>query len=375
MKRLFSSTVLLALLLCGTAGADFVYTTENGTLGHISVESTAGSFDITASPSVVSGLSGDLFLTAWNKGDDQVAVIQSGGTAEDAARIYTSRKWSEPAEVTLTGVKDASGLAVSNNGNSFFVASRANGRIVEFSLNSPYSLKGRSYDIPVPEGQTAYAEDVAIHGNTVYGLFSFSGTGKGKLVALDGLLSSRTLRASFDVDSGATDLAATDKGQIGIAGSGGLEYLSGGKVTSLVSGDAYGSVSALCRDKSNGLYFIGRKTSDGTTNNTLYHWDSAIETLPFTGTGEHSALAWDTKNNILAMMTEDKVQLINSDGVLERELSSATLGGTLTSLVFLPRSSTRDDGRKDSGCDVLGAGLFSLFLPLAFLGHGRHKRR
>ena len=366
MKRILSlaAASLLVFLSVGTARADFVFTTGDGALGYISAES-ATSVDVPVK--VVLGLGADTFLTAWNKGEEKVAVIQHNGGENgwDKALIYTSKNWDKPTEVTLTGVSGAAGADVSNNGNGLFIASRNNGRIVEFSIDSAYDFAGRSFDCAPKDGGSPRAEDVLINGNTVFGLFSFVSSDKvaGRLVAMDGLLSERTLYSSFEVNASADRMVNTSGGKVAIASSGQtgeIEILSGG-IKSIVSGD----IVSLCRDNSDGLYFIKRENNDETTN-ALYHWDSTdIEKVQLDGTKVPLRLAWDSSYGLLAVMTSKDITIMNEDEELVKRFES---DGTLTAIAFLPRTGSREKGSSNNGCGVTPSGIALVLLLLPAMG-------
>ena len=385
MRKLWALFVVFTLLLPGAAMADVVYTTANGTLGRIFLDED----DNVSVSSCASGLGQDAFVFTWNKGTRRVAVVKRQDTNLTRLIIYTSEKWTEPAEYTLAGASGVRALDVSNNDRSLFAACYDGGSIDEFSIAQNYEPTGRIYvdglyAAPLTD-RTFHAEKVLIRNDTLYGLFSsVSNSGSyypSHLVALDGFLDVKTMYTSFDVGPNAVDMSFINNGQLAVAYlggpqgagmKGGIDLLRSGKITSIVSGDAYGGVRAVCGDSDNGLYFLSQKYNDDTPVNTLYRWQSDVEVEPlgFSGSGDDPQLVWDRVDKLLYMMTEDGIQVIDNSGVRMKALSNAELGGEPTSMAYLEKADTRDNN-SSNGCGAFGAPAFlCLLIPLLFKKRG-----
>ena len=387
MRKTFLMSVfalLCALLAAGTAGADVFYTTESGTLGTIVIKS-AESIDPPAP--VVSSLGTNTSLDVSSFGVDggtRVMVTKRSTGGDDTAVIYTPGTWTDSNNYTLTGTRNIHGTANARNGKSLYTASWGTASIVEYDNTSNYKATGRQYTYK-PAG-TAHAEDVLVGSSAIYGLFSVQSAdteGKEKylssrLVWMDGQLSD-TVQGFGGINAGpnASEMAFLSDGRIAIAyrgnsKKGGIDLLSGGTISTLISGDVsgdkYGEIPTLCSDGDKGLYFVGQKLSDDISVDTLYRWksDGTFSTLE---SSDHSAfvkVAWDDSNKLLVLARANKIEIFKDDKRVQK-FESTQLDGTVSSMALTASAGSTDSG-SSSNCDLLAPGSLALFLlPLTLI--------
>lgn len=380
---LMSVFVLLSVLLAiGTAGADVFYTTENGTLGTIVIES-AESIDLR--PTVVQNLGTNLDVSTFGvDGGTRVMVTKRSTGGDDTAVIYTPGNWTDSTDCILTKTHNIHSTANAGNGKSFYTASWGNASIVEYDNTSSYKATGRQY-VYTPSSGTAHAEDVLV-GSWVYGLFSVqSDDAEGKttylpsrIVWMDGQLSN-TVQGFGGVNTSpnASGMAFLSDGRIAIAyrgneRKGGIDLLSGSTITSLISGDQYGEIPTLCSDGDKGLYFVGQKLSEDVNVHvdTLYRRksDGTFSTVKDSITGSFVKVAWDDSHKLLVLATENKIAIFKDDKLLkDKEFSNDQLGGTVSSMA-LTAPAGKAASSSSSNCSALTTGsLALLLLPLALL--------
>ena len=382
MRKTFLMSVfalLCALLAAETAGADVFYTTENGTLGMIVIQS-AESIDLR--PSVVSGL-GTTSLDVSSFGVDggtRVMVTKRSTGGDDTATIYTPGTWTDSTDRVLTGTRNIHGTANAGNGRSFYTASWGTASIVEYNNTSSYKATGRQYTYK-PANGTPHAEGVLVGSSWIYGLFSVQSANAylpSRIVWMDGQLSD-TVQGVGGVNTSpnASGMAFLSDGRIAISyrgneRKGGIDLLSGSTITSLISGDVsgdqYGEIPTLCSDGDKGLYFVGQKLSEDVNVHvdTLYRRksDGTFSTVKDSITGSFVKVAWDNSHKLLVLATENKIAIFKEDTPL-KEFSS--LGGTVTSMALTAPAGKTDSG-SSSNCSALTTGsLALLLLPLALL--------
>ena len=398
MRKTFLMSVfalLCALLAAGTAGADVFYTTENGTLGTIVIES-AESIDLR--PTVVQNLGTSLDVSTFGvDGGTRVMVTRRSVDSNDKASIYTPGIWTDSTDCILTGTTNIHGTANAGNGRSLYTASWGTASIVEYDNTSSYKATGRQYTYK-PANGTAHAEDVLV-GSWVYGLFSVQSDDKylpSRVVWMDGQISDKVQGfGGANAGPNASEMTFLSDGRVAIAylgnerddgkgGKGGIDLLSGKTITSLISGDVsadqYGEIPTLCSDGDKGLYFVSHKVSNDVTTNTLYRWkqDNTFTAIRSDDhPGSFFSLAWDDSNKLVVLAREDNISIFKEEDKVVKELRSfptpaAVLGGKVTSMT-LTAAAGRTDSGSSSNCGILASGsLALLLLPLALLRRRGH---
>ena len=377
-RKLSFALVLLLLFLLpgGAARANIAYTTAGAEplSGRVGIVSITGSGSADVSPSVLTGQPSDATVFAFEREEDRyVLVCTGGGTGTRVSAYSLARGWAAPTVSadwpTLRGLR---GLDVSDNGRSLFAAGYDSGNIIEIRTETLLPT-GTTLVCSVDAGHVARAVQVCVRHQELYGLFSVTGSGgvpaQGRLFRLDGQLKPYS---SFDVGLDVADMALyDDKRMIAMSGAG-IGGADGGvnvfdpnrdKVSHFISADVYGTVTAVCEDGEDGLYFIGSR--GGASQATLYHWKkSGITTVQgIAAGGENCRMVWDGDSRTMALSTGGSI-LLFKDKQLLRTLSGAELGGTVTSLTAFREAREEDNS---SSCSAVGAGLWAMFLPLAFL--------
>lgn len=389
MRKTFLMSVfalLCAMLAAGTAGADVFYTTENGTLGTIVIES-AESIDLR--PNVAQNLGTSLDVSSFGvDGGTRVMVTRRSTGGDDTAAIYTPGTWTNSTDCILTGTTNIHGTANAGNGRSLYTASWGTASIVEYDNTSSYKATGRQYTYK-PANGTAHAEDVLV-GSWVYGLFSVQSDDKylpSRVVWMDGQISDKVQGfGGANAGPNASEMTFLSDGRVAIAylgnerddgkgGKGGIDLLSGKTITSLISGDVsgdqYGEIPTLCSDGDKGLYFVGQ--SEDISVDTLYRWKSDGTFTPLES-HDHSSfvkVAWDDSNKLLVLATEKKIAIFkeNTEGTPFRTFE---LDGTVSSMALTAPAGKTDSG-SSSNCSALTPGsLALLLLPLALLRRRGH---
>ncbi len=381
--------LLLALLLCGAASANVVYTTVDNSY----TSGTLGMFDgdMAVSPNLVTNLTGDSAAFSFTYGgEDRVAVVDHNYDVGDRVMIYDpAQGWNRPlANESWAGALNTHGMTAV--GGYLYAACYNSGTVVQATLPEG-KLTGRSWACPAPEGYTAHAERVLSDGTYLYALFSLEGGSypdvtyePSRVIRMNADLTAVT---EFEVGKNATDMVVWgDKLAVACWGgpqlfgtSGGIDTLDPktGTVTELTDGN--GGITSLCNADGT-LYFIRqdyKAAADVFPVSTLCKWTGtgsvAVRDISSTS-GYTYQVAYDSANGNIVTTAGDRVLVLGSDDVLKKTFLNPELGGNIYSIAVIAGGSVDpdDDGEDEddggSGCDAFaGPGALVLAVPLMAL--------
>ncbi|MBQ3395627.1 MAG: hypothetical protein IJG55_04760, partial [Synergistaceae bacterium] len=151
MKKI-TALILILFAFTGISYADIVYTTSDGNLGTIPINSRT---EINTPSIQYSGVGADPLVGSYTVGTTPYVMVvdrASDNAFGDTALIFSASDLTAPsASVTLNGVHDTKTFAGSYNGRSLFFASDGNTSIIEFDTSS----------IDIPINMYTYVQDSA----------------------------------------------------------------------------------------------------------------------------------------------------------------------------------------------------------------------
>lgn len=366
MKK-FLLSFIFVLALCAASSADIVYTTSDGSLGLITISETSS-----ADAPVLQYSSSDrnFFVHSyWNGTDSHVALIDrttdTEGASGDSVITFRSSNLATPdneEKKILTGIYNTQYAANSGNGRAIYLTSGVDAIISEFNTSTfeyvrSYEYEAESGDTGIPSIQSIMADYYY-----VYALIN-TGNGKSELIRFDGQLIEgieNTMKKEFDLE--ASSMSLINNGRIAISFPDGINIMEGAIITNAISTDY--PVKSVCYDGSSGIYFTMQTESEDEYINTLAYYSLAnrapADILNIELTGETPQIIRD--NNVIAVMTEDKILLYNiSDRTLIREFDSSELGGYPLSISAATATGQTNDN-SSSNCNISGAGIFALLI-------------
>ena len=366
MRKIFIA-IMATLILSGSSWADILYTTSSGNLGIIN---TSSSLDV--APEVkFSGLgSNSLVAPYWAGSETKIIAIDrttDTTTSGDSAYIFTpSLSKIREDSITLDGVYNAQSVASAWNGRSIFFASRENASILSFAtsnfaLEKSYTFEPDSQDIYTPYMTGAIS---GYYG--VYCLVDCEDAGSSVLM-FDGQLKDGVQGFSqVDFDDTIWAMAWLSNSRIAVGMSDGVEVIVSSRITKLVSTDH--PVKAVCRDSSNGFYYVTQEESGDEYIHTISHQSgSTNRTLRVMTAGETCKLVSETKTHTLAAIIGEKIYIYDTATEdLRAEYDSADLGGVPVS-ISLNSASGDDYDSARSSCNVSFAGIALLLACATFL--------
>ena len=361
MKRMLI-TIMLVLMLCVSANADIVYTTDGGTLGVIQV-SSATSADLTGAQYTYSGADAEPLLGSyWDGSASRIILVNrttDTTTSGDTALIFNPSDMTTPTEKTLHRVYNTQHLAGSHIGRALFAVSGAT--ITEFGTGDFQRVRSYTYTPASSDTYTPEITSVITGTNTVYCLVDREDE-LPQLLAFDGQLTEDTQSFSrTTLSSDATALAWLSSSRIAIAHSKGVDVLYRG-VSRILSTD--NPVKAVCQDKDSGFYFVEQSTSSNDiTTSMLRHYainsDIITTNTLYTSESANVSIIRDENHGVLAAIMGDRILIYNmEDDLLTGEYSGAVLGGL--PLGIATTTTSGDDGKSSSGCNFAGAGALML---------------
>lgn len=370
MKKVFESLIIL-LAFSSAACAHIVYTTENGSVGLITVESDT-SVDVTANR--YSGGENSIVASYWENntsngtGNSKIILITpksdsdtsvSGDTAVRFASIETLSKPIDDADDPIV-LEDSYGTPIicgTNSGGSVYLATNADLREYKTSDFRHYNTYTYSNDLlsKNPEIKAVIKNDYR-----VYVLVALNNSSENDLVImLEGTLDLNSEYSSkWEVKSSKPShtMNFISDSRIVVGCDDGVYQTSNGFAVSLVSSDA--PVVAICSDTGKGFYYITQSESEGVKTNSLYHYttDNTDPAALITVEGNGAQLVRDQSHNVLAVMIGEQISLIKmeDDTVIQTYLSES-LGGNPLSITT--SSVSGNSAETSSGCLISSTGL------------------
>ena len=376
-KKFFILTFIFILIFSGTSFANFIYTTDNGTFRVITTTQLS-SGDITISlGDIHSGYSDDLFISSYNNGENPAIILiqhnYNSSVSGDYAFMFETNNLSTPFyEGFLTGVRGTSAVVSANNGRSFYVASRENASLVEFSIADGYSENPRHY-YSYPN-ENFRIETAVANSYYIYGLFTnaASDDAKGLLKQFDGQLTESASYISVDVSAHANDMAMTGFSDIYIGNDNGFDFFRYNSAAPVISKDEYGSIKSMCSDENGGFYFVSTMTSGDAlmryTNSREFEFLHSVE-YDTEENDFYQKVLYDNNLKIICAVLGGEIILIDTDGNLLASYTESDLGGAVTCLAKVSTTGGTTEN-SSSGCNgillnsgvilILSAGLLFL---------------
>ena len=353
MRKIFAG-VMLAVLLCGSAGADVVYTTDTGNVGLIKIlSSTSADFYGTQ----YTGAGSDSLLGSyWDGNATRILIINKDSTTAsgDTALIFSPSDLTKPLQTAgkvLTGVYNAKAMAGSERGKSVFFVS--DNKISEFRTENFAAV--RSYDY-TPGGSI----NTIITGTySIYATAEDAASGD-VLLEFDGQLRDDVQDFMKEsAPSGTEALAWLSGSRAAVGHASGVSVRRSGSFTLLASSDA--PVKSLCMDDNDGFYFAEQSSSNDMYTTTLKHYSGGeVSTLFTSSTGKACKVIRHESSNVLAAVIGDSLRLYNmKDDSLLGSYDASVLGGNPLSVA--ETSVSGDDGSSgSSGCSMSCLGVILL---------------
>ena len=416
VMRKVLSALLFALLLCGAAWGDIVYTTSaadysSGTVG--AIIGSAGAR--TVEKDVVGNLKSDLLLFSFTNGGAQRVLLDERDytAANDKIYVYGPESWTPIANRDWSMTKNAHAFAVHDE--RLYAGAYDNASVVAYSMNesgtAPYGPTGHYYNCPAdaanyqPHTERIVVEDSAVE-NEVY---VFALVNHADASSLPNYMDSEIIRLDRDLGSptrfglvgvqNASDMVLLNDTSLIVAYRGGAQRAGtkGGiirialdaedEITEIAGGESgvdIGAVESICSDGAGGLWIVAQEykwSGDGNDTyvepeTTLYRWDgsSVTKESDISGSsGSAYSVRRDEADGTVAVVAGDKLLVRNASGSWKM-FDSAQLGGNPTSVAFIKASNNNPDDNENGGgsgggggCSAMGFGALALVLPLCLI--------
>ena len=364
--RKFLVSVILVMMLCVSAYADIVYTTDTGNMGLIGITgSTSADFYGTQCTGIDSSL---LLGSYWDGSSTRIILVDRTTdltTSGDTALIFSPSNLTAPINenITLSGVYNTQAISGSNNGRGLFLASGAS--VYELRTLDFQPVRSYTYDPETSRDITPKVKALLMGTYMIYAMIEQENSAD-IILGFDGQLRDDVENFTKEyLPSGTTSISWLSRSRIAAAHTDGVSIWGSSGFISIVSTDA--PVKALCQDSENGFYFLERAQSGDTYMTTLKHYSSGEITILSTGdTGLSCQLIRDETYNVLGAVTGSRILLYNmKDDLLIGEYDASSLGGLP---VYITAGNVKgDDSSSSSGCDVSGMGMIVLMSVLIIL--------
>ena len=365
MVRKLTLSLTILLLLCGVSYADFIYTTENGTLGALRISSLN---EIEQSTEYYSNISYPLLTAYWNSSNTGIMLLDRYATdSGDKAYIFSPSSLTECSRsADIPGVYGADFAGYAESGYSIFLAS---GPTIYDVDTSSFNVRN-SFDCTEVISQDSY--DTEIYGLTVDSSYIHVLAKAGdstNYIRLEGQLKREGVRAfiSRDVSPDTYLVISSSSNLAAVCHSSGIDLMDrSGRFQRVLSTDY--PVKAICPDNS-GEFFYAEQIQNGSKyTNTIYHSARNSYFIPVTieSSSPNIKLIRDTSHaEFFAAMTDEQIMvLMYSNGTTSTwEYTASTLGGkpwgitTASVSGYNPHSSS-------SGCSLGGALILFALIPL-----------
>lgn len=366
MLRKLTLSLTILLLLCGVSYADFIYTTENGTLGALRISSLN---EIEQSTEYYGNISYPLLTAYWNSSSTGIMLLDRYATdSGDRAYIFSPSNLTEYTKsADIPGVYGANFAGYAENGYSIFLAS---GPTIYDVDTSSFKVKN-SFDCTSVVSQDSY--DTEIYGLTVDSSYIHVLAKAGdstNYIRLEGQLKREGVRAflSRDVSPDTYLVISSSSNRAAVCHSSGIDLMDrSGRFQRVLSTDY--PVKAICTDNdSNGFYYVEQIQNGSTYTNTIYHSVRNSSFIPITieSSSPNIKLIRDTsRNEFFAAMTDEQIMVImySSGTTSTWEFSASTLGGKPWGITTASVSGYNAKS-SSSGCSSGGALILLALIPL-----------
>lgn len=388
-KKFFASLlVLISCMFSCSAYADLVYTTDNGVMGLIKMSKTStNTLSADAPVQEYSGAAHDAIAVQYydEDGNSFIALIEpetdKSISSGDTALIFNASDLTKPSTdepKTLTGVYNTKSAAYSDNHRGIFFASGVDGeaKITQFDTNNLEFVRSFSY---LSSNDNAEMSTVLVNGSSVFGLINQATSQDSLLLRFDGQINSKVKGYSETKAEYNSELMTFgDNNRIFLAHSGGVDGLSNGEFKLITSTDS--PVKALCRDSSNGFYFITQSDDSGIQVLKHYKTGSSVNEINEVDSVISESLIckavyYDKDNNkFIAVIIGDCIAVYDTEtDELIDEFTSSQLGGRPLSITYIAQNTSIKSSSKSSGCDITGAGILLILSASYMIIHMKRK--
>lgn len=363
MKRVMLSLMIL-VMLCGISSAEFIYTTSEGDLGRIKLNSSS---DIEVWPELYSGnLSSPFLASYWNGNSTSLMLVDRyAGVSGDKAYLFNPNSLTSYIQSRdIKNVYGTNASAYSENGYSVFLAAGS----VIYELSSSTFRVLNSYDCTRIISNDTYSTEIvtlATNSQTIHALASAGD--KQRYIRFDGQLKERVDDfISSDVSADATAMVVTANSYPIIAHSSGVNIMrSNKKFSRLISSDY--PVKAICSDQGSGMFYAEQYQDGENYENRICHFGTFAE---FTGlliessTPDITIIRDNEHKEMYAALTGGKIVIFmytNDTVDVLANYHASDLGGSPVGIVTSTVSGYNANS-SSSGCDSVYAGMILLAL-------------
>lgn len=377
MKKFFVSLIILSVM-CMTAEAHILYTTQNGSLGLIKVNGTGvNSIDLVGTQN--SGGNGSVVASYWENntsngsGNSKIILITpkessdttvSGDTAARFSSYESLSKKLDDKDIYLAGTYGTPIICGTNSGGSLYLATGSYLREYKTADFKLYNSRDLSVDL---SSENAKIKSVVKTDTRIYVLTAFNNTTVSNdiVMVLDGTLNPTSeyagkMQVNTSKDAYAMDLLSDSR--IAVGCSNGVYHVKNSSTTeSLVSTDY--PVVALHKDTGSGFYYMIQsedKVNNVKINSLIHYTNSAV--TPLSGdviniSGDKAVIVKDSNYDVLGVIIGEKIAIVRmSSGEILKTFTSADLGGSLP-ISITASSTTGNSADTSGGCMVSGAGV------------------
>ena len=379
MKKIFLSFMILSML-CASASAHILYTTQDGELGLIKVDSVTS---VDNQGTKYTGSADSVVASYWENntsngaGNSKILLISSSDTTvsgDEAARFSSYESLSKKIDdnpIYLVGTYGRPIVCGTNSGGSLFLAT---GSYLREYKTSDFRLHN-SRDLAVDlSAENAKIKSVIKTDTRIYLLAALSADknlSNDIVMVLDGTLNPTSeyagkMEVKTSSDSYAMDFISDSRLAVGCKD--GVYYVKDSSTTTKLASADY-PVVALHKDTGSGFYYIVQsEDANGDKFNSLYHYtNSESKSLSDDVTnvgGDKAYIAKDSNYDVLGVVMGEEISLIGMEtGNVIKKYTSADLGGIPISIAA--SSTTGNSADTSSGCMIGGAGL-ALMAALIF---------
>ena len=366
MLRKITVSLMILMLLCGVSYADFIYTTEGGTLGALRITSLN---EIEQSTEYNSNISYPLLTAYWNSTSTGIILIESYATdSGDRAYIFNpSSLTTYSSSADIPGVYGANLAAYTDSGYSILLASGS--EIYDVDTSS-FKVKN-SFDCTNIISQDGYDTEIcsiAVDYSYVH-ILAKAGDAT-NYIRFEGQLKREGVKAfmSRDVSPDTYLVVSTSTNFPAVCHSSGIDVMDrSGRFQPLLSTDY--PVKAVCSDSnSNGFYYVEQMQSGDKYTNTIYHSSGSSYFTPVTieSSSPNIKLIRDnSRTEYFAAMTDEQIMvLMYNNGITSTwEYSASTLGGKPWEITTASVSGYNANS-SSSGCSSGSALILLAVIPL-----------
>ncbi len=367
MIRKITLSLMILLTFCGISCADLIYSTANGNIGLIRINSSS---DVeTPSIQYTGTVSDPLIASFWNSSATNVMMIDRyAKESGDCVYVFS------PSDLTkftysrdIIGVRGANNATYSENGYSVFLS--AGSKIYDVDSSSFNVLN--SFDCTNVISNDNYdTEILALTADSSLIHVLASAGNRQKYMRFDGQLKTRVdYFMSADMSAGASAMYTTSNGYPIIGHSEGIDMMnSSSKFYHLFSTDH--PVKAICADENGGGFFYATQQQSGDKYiNRLSHFSQKDDSLGVTiesATPEIKLLRDNQHREAFAVVAGGKITVCTYRNGKTNvwSYSASELGGTPVGIVAAAVSGYNGNS-SSSGCDSVYAGMILLMaIPL-----------